>query len=274
MRDLSPHAQAIIDSARSGEASADRAEKARIKRRVLARVAAATLASAAGTAATQSAASVGSASSVGAATSAGAAASGGGVASVGAAGSLAPAAGAVAGILGAKAVVVGVAASVLVAGSVAAGFVATRAAHAPPPPAVASVVAPAKPAPIVPTPPAHVDDPAEVAPPVDDGATLSKTHRRAGSTLEQELPLLQGAQEALRRGDSARALRLLDAHARRFPNGVLAPERRAVHAMAVCQANSGPAARAEAEAFVREAPGSPLVERVRSACLGGAKAHD
>jgi hypothetical protein len=86
---------------------------------------------------------------------------------------------------------------------------------------------------------------------------------RGKKTLKQLLPLLQSAQEALRLGDTDRALGLLDEHAKRFPTGVLAEERRAAHALAVCRKT---AARAEAEAFLRDAPSSPLVESVRLAC--------
>jgi hypothetical protein len=89
----------------------------------------------------------------------------------------------------------------------------------------------------------------------------------AAEGVEQELPLIRGAQEALRAGDLDGALRLLDAHARRFPAGALAEERRAAHAIAVCRKSGvGAGARAEAEAFVREVPSSPLVERVGAAC--------
>jgi RNA polymerase sigma-70 factor (ECF subfamily) len=89
---------------------------------------------------------------------------------------------------------------------------------------------------------------------------------RSQATLEQELPLLQAAQEALRADQPKRALALLDAHAKLYPHGALAEERRAAHAIAMCRIAAGPAASAEADAFVRDAPGSPLVERVRAAC--------
>jgi hypothetical protein len=86
--------------------------------------------------------------------------------------------------------------------------------------------------------------------------------------LEDELPLLRGAQEALRSGDAARALAFLNEHARRFPNGALAEERKAVHAIASCklEAKTG---EAEAEAFLRDNEGSPLADRVREACAHG-----
>jgi len=85
-------------------------------------------------------------------------------------------------------------------------------------------------------------------------------------TLEEELPLLQSAQEALRLGETDRALSLLDAHAKRFPGGALSEERRAAHALATCRKTDGPLARAEAQAFLRDSPSSPLSESVRKAC--------
>jgi len=85
-------------------------------------------------------------------------------------------------------------------------------------------------------------------------------------TLEEELPLLQSAQEALRLGEPDRALSLLDAHAKRFPAGALAEERRAARALAACRRTGDPSARTEAEAFLHDSPSSPLVESVRKAC--------
>jgi hypothetical protein len=60
---------------------------------------------------------------------------------------------------------------------------------------------------------------------------------------------------------------LLEVHARRFPVGALSEERRAIHALAACHRTGSASAAAEAEAFIRESPSSPLVEGVRNACL-------
>jgi hypothetical protein len=93
-------------------------------------------------------------------------------------------------------------------------------------------------------------------------------HRADGpspSTLEVELPLLREAQEALRAGDPARALGYLNEHARRFPNGELAQERAAAHAIASCKLDAR-RGRAEADAFVAMHAASPLADRVREAC--------
>ncbi len=85
--------------------------------------------------------------------------------------------------------------------------------------------------------------------------------------LNAEVALLARAREELRLGRPARALDTLAEYDRRFGKGVLGEERRAIAAIATCQATPGPAARAQAEAFVRFAPSSPLAERVRATCI-------
>jgi hypothetical protein len=90
--------------------------------------------------------------------------------------------------------------------------------------------------------------------------------RPALDSLDPELTVLRQAQEDLRAGLPAQALRRLDEYDRRFGKGTLNEERRAIGAIALCQAHPGPAAQAQAERFLRAAPQSPLAGRVRSAC--------
>jgi len=52
--------------------------------------------------------------------------------------------------------------------------------------------------------------------------------------LVHEVAMIEGAHAALERGDEARALVILDAHAREFPGGTLAEERLALRARALC----------------------------------------
>jgi hypothetical protein len=85
-------------------------------------------------------------------------------------------------------------------------------------------------------------------------------------SLDPELTVLRQAQEDLRSGLPAQALRRLAEYDRRFGKGTLNEERRAIGAIALCQAHPGPAAQAQAERFLRAAPQSPLAGRVRSAC--------
>ncbi len=272
MSDLSPNAQAIVDAARADDVSPD-TSKSRIKRRVLARVAAA---AAIGTAAATTSKTATSLATGGVASTASLAT--GGAASTAVA-------------LGGAKLVVGVALSALVAGGVATTAVVSHR-HATPSATLHAVrpprVAPDRTSPALPergrndadrtspalpergrssavktiaqTAPSHVEAPvAGIASPV--------APERHTDTLEQELPLLQGAQRALRAGDPEQALRLLESHARLFPDGALAQERRAVHAVALCRASPGAAAQAEADGFLREMASSPLAERVREACI-------
>jgi RNA polymerase sigma-70 factor (ECF subfamily) len=86
--------------------------------------------------------------------------------------------------------------------------------------------------------------------------------------VEAELALLRDARSALSAGDPSRALELTDAHARAFPHGVLAEERRATRIVALCSLGRVTEGRREAQAFVARAPDSPLAERVHTACAG------
>jgi outer membrane protein assembly factor BamD (BamD/ComL family) len=85
-------------------------------------------------------------------------------------------------------------------------------------------------------------------------------------SLDSELAVLGQAQEDLHAGLPAQALRRLAEYDRRFGKGTLNEERRAIGAIALCQAQPGPAAQAQAERFLRDEPQSPLAGRVRSAC--------
>jgi RNA polymerase sigma-70 factor (ECF subfamily) len=86
--------------------------------------------------------------------------------------------------------------------------------------------------------------------------------------VQAELALLRDARSALSAGDPRRALELTDAHARAFPHGVLAEERRATRIVALCSLGRVTEGRREAQAFVERAPDSPLAERVHTACAG------
>jgi len=123
-----------------------------------------------------------------------------------------------------------------------------------PPPAVATaapaaeVVAPAMLAPEPPAkPPLELQTP--VPPPQD--------------RLAQEVALLSRATSDLRAGRPAAALKLLDEHRRKFPNGVLGVERRAVRAQALCSMKRVSEGRAE---LAHLAPQSPAAGRAKQLC--------
>lgn len=82
-----------------------------------------------------------------------------------------------------------------------------------------------------------------------------------------EVAVLKRAREALQLGRPAQALQALAEYDRLFGKGVLGEERQAMAAIALCQVQPGPSSREKAEAFIRLAPSSPLVERVRATCI-------
>lgn len=88
----------------------------------------------------------------------------------------------------------------------------------------------------------------------------------AVDSLQEETRLLAAAHAALSRGDAASALVLIDEHAARFPSGVLAPERRAARAMALCKQGRAADGQREADALYGEGSKSPVAEKIRRAC--------
>jgi hypothetical protein len=86
------------------------------------------------------------------------------------------------------------------------------------------------------------------------------------STLEKELLLLRDAKSALDRGDSAKALSVLDQHEKTYPDGVLAEERGATRVLALCAAGRTQDAKLSARDFLAKYPRSPSAVRVRASC--------
>jgi hypothetical protein len=86
------------------------------------------------------------------------------------------------------------------------------------------------------------------------------------ATVRIESSLVGRARAALRDSDRATALRLLDEHARRFPNGELEQERELLRVTALCDAGDSTAAANAAAAFRLAFPGSPLLGHLESAC--------
>jgi hypothetical protein len=202
-------------------------------------------------------------------------AAGAGAASAASAGSSSAAA--PAGFLAGKGAVVGVAALVVIGGA-SVGYWWSRGDARPP------AVAPASPV----TAKADVTDqpgepgltPAAAAKAVEPPAHRSRSRSTGaprvtgvkaaplepGPDVAGEVALLNEAQKALAGGHPDRALELLDRHARDFPRGSLTEERAAARIIALCALGRVTTARAEAAAFVRRAPASPLAERVQAAC--------
>ena len=84
--------------------------------------------------------------------------------------------------------------------------------------------------------------------------------------LEQELGLLTAAQQAMRDGAPERALVLLDRHQAAFPDGVMAEERVAARALALCELGRVDEARVVAHGFLAKWPTSPLARRMTEVC--------
>lgn len=98
-------------------------------------------------------------------------------------------------------------------------------------------------------------------------STPTSAPPRKASTLVQELTLLEKVQSELRAGHGAAALRLLD---RSTPpeGGQLQAERLAAEVFAACQAGDVARARASARLFLSRYASSPASARVRSSCAG------
>lgn len=103
-----------------------------------------------------------------------------------------------------------------------------------------------------------------VAPPMR--ARTMPVEPAPASTLDEETALLRGAEEALRSGQAARSVALIDAYMNAFPRGVLLLEAKAERVFALCEAGRTDDAKKAAAVFVAEEPEGPLAARVRRSC--------
>lgn len=81
-----------------------------------------------------------------------------------------------------------------------------------------------------------------------------------------EVTLLRSALASVRDGNGQQALTLLAEHAARYPSGAFSTERRGLRVLALCAAGKSAEGLREQAAFLRDAGGSPIAARVRSAC--------
>jgi hypothetical protein len=88
------------------------------------------------------------------------------------------------------------------------------------------------------------------------------------SPVADETRLLRSANQALHAGDAARALTLLEEHARLYPHGILTEERSAERVSALCALGRIDDAKLEAARFLASTPDSPLAASVRTSCGG------
>jgi hypothetical protein len=93
--------------------------------------------------------------------------------------------------------------------------------------------------------------------------------RPAQDSLAREVALLSRATSDLHSGRAAEALKVLGEHWRQFPHGLLAEERRAARAQALCALGRMSEAQAELD---RLTPQSPAAARARQVCGAAAVA--
>jgi TolA-binding protein len=82
--------------------------------------------------------------------------------------------------------------------------------------------------------------------------------------LDQEIALLDAARDAVAAHDPARALRLLDDHRQRFPDGQLTQEATYVRVKALLERGSRAEAERTARQFLEAHPESPHAKRIRA----------
>jgi hypothetical protein len=102
--------------------------------------------------------------------------------------------------------------------------------------------------------------------------TEARTRARSGSKTQSEHPgdelgIIERAQRALREGDAARALELLERHRRSHPDGALAQERELLRAQALCDTGRLGEARALAAEFLAARPESAYAGKMRRVCV-------
>jgi hypothetical protein len=102
--------------------------------------------------------------------------------------------------------------------------------------------------------------------------TEARTRAPSGSKTRPERPgdelgIIERAQRALREGDAARALELLERHRRLHPDAALAQERELLRAQALCDTGRLGEARALAAEFVAARPESAYAGKMRRVCV-------
>jgi hypothetical protein len=107
---------------------------------------------------------------------------------------------------------------------------------------------------------------ASSAPALPSVAASAPASRRMPDRLAQEVSILSRAASELHAGRAASALKAIDEHQARFPNGLLSEERRAARARALCALGRRAEADAELGRLARVAPQSPHVARARQFC--------
>ena len=123
---------------------------------------------------------------------------------------------------------------------------------------------PASPAPSIPVPAvASVEHPPAPPPALVAPATDGRARFAPASQLREESVAVLEARAALRAGDAARSLALLEQARLRYPHGALSQEREALTIQALAHGGDRASAARRARAFLRAYPQSPYVADVR-----------
>lgn len=116
----------------------------------------------------------------------------------------------------------------------------------------------------------QLEEPPATEPAVEAAAEVPRASNLPD--IDAEASLIAAARRELAAGRPERALEQLSEHERGFRAGMLSEERRALRVVALCNLGRQDEAQRDAEAFLREAPRSPLVPRIRKSCaFAGAK---
>ncbi len=161
--------------------------------------------------------------------------------------------------------------SVIVAGAVAIGWTTYRSTLPIATSAPTSIVTGKAPAEGVPIP-AAVQEPEQVmhvdelpsATPAPKPAATRPPQETSGSSLEEELALVEIARSSLAHGDPAGCLRMLGGYDRRFRSGLLADEVAAMRIEALLARGERQQARSLGSAFLAANPDSPYAARIQS----------
>jgi hypothetical protein len=149
-------------------------------------------------------------------------------------------------------------------GAVGIGALQLWPSHEPPFKSAPSSSAPRAPVAVQPDPqPLSSVTTAEVTAPPAVAPSSAKPRVGAESQLREESLAVLEARSALRSGDAARCLALLEQARVRFPRGGLGQEREALTIEALAKTGQSAVARRRAEAFLRAHPKSPYVADVR-----------
>lgn len=160
-----------------------------------------------------------------------------------------------------------------VASAVTTGVARPAPAPRPQPAPAVPTAAPETTAAPVPETPARSDGPRAPVPPAvvptaapAPTAAAASTSSITPSSLDAEIALVRDARAALRGGDAARSVALLDEHDRRFPGGALSEDCAAERVYALCALGNVDAAHAAASRFLADHPFSPHAAAVRTSC--------